>query len=257
MQLFFLELFYFGVANARASAFGAYLLCILLIVRFVPIPYIHPYDFVFIAAVSYQVVALVLKKETWREFAVIGIFHVLATSMELFKTSSAIGSWQYPAVSAAVFAIGTVPLFSGFLYSAVGSYISRAMQYLDLRYKDMPQQQHMLIVSAAIYINFFSHHFLVDMRYVIFAYVFFIFYKTKIYFRTYRTQRCMPLLLAAFLTACFVWIGENVGTFSGAWLYPNQLVTWEIVSLEKIGSWFLLLILSFSLVTIVHKNRRE
>jgi uncharacterized membrane protein YoaT (DUF817 family) len=187
VRLFLIKLWHFGIANGRASAFGIYLSCVLLFTRFVSIPSIHPYDFIFIAAISYQAVALLLRKETWREFAVIGVFHVLATGMELFKTNPAIGSWTYPAISGATFVIGTVPLFSGFLYSAVGNYISRAMRYLDLEYRLMPQYYHLWIVSALVYINFFTHHFTIDIRYVIFAYVFFIFYKTKIYFRAYRS----------------------------------------------------------------------
>lgn len=255
MQMFIITLLHFGIANARASAFGAYLLSILLLTKFVSIPFLHPYDFIFIAAVSYQTVALLLGKEPWQEFAVIGTFHLLATIMELFKTSASIGSWTYPGISGALFAVGTVPLFSGFLYSAVGSYISRAMRYLHLEYRAMPKHYHLWIASVAIYLNFFTHHFVFDIRYVILAYVFFIFYKTKVHFRTHRARQHMPLLFSAFLVAIFVWVGENVGTFANVWLYPHQYTGWELVSAQKIGSWFLLLILSFSLVTIVHKDR--
>jgi uncharacterized membrane protein YoaT (DUF817 family) len=65
----------------------------------------------------------------------------------------------------------------------------------------------------------------------------------------------MPLLLTAVLTAFFIWIAENVGTFTKIWLYPSQIGEWHIVHFEKLGSWFLLLILSFALVSIIYRDR--
>jgi uncharacterized membrane protein YoaT (DUF817 family) len=64
----------------------------------------------------------------------------------------------------------------------------------------------------------------------------------------------MPLVVAALLTAFFLWIAENVGTLTGTWLYPGQK-GWQLVSLAKLGSWYLLLYLSFVLVTLVHRPR--
>lgn len=48
---------------------------------------------------------------------VIALFHLVAMGMEIFKTHPSIGSWQYPEE----FRIGimNVPLFAGFMYSAV------------------------------------------------------------------------------------------------------------------------------------------
>ncbi|MEO6606855.1 MAG: DUF817 family protein, partial [Aestuariivirga sp.] len=37
------------------------------------------------------------------------------------------------------------------------------------------------------------------------------------------------------------------------WLYPNQKHGWELVSFSKFGSWFLLMIISFVLVNVMHK----
>jgi uncharacterized membrane protein YoaT (DUF817 family) len=61
----------------------------------------------------------------------------------------------------------------------------------------------------------------------------------------------MPMLLGAVLVALFIWIAENVGTFSRAWLYPSQHAAWAPVSLAKIGAWYLLMIISFVLVSLV------
>lgn len=250
-----IELWYFFLANLRASYFGAFLLSVFLLTEVVTIPFISRYDFIFLSAVGFQVCALLFRFERPREFLVILIFHVLATGMELFKTHPAIGSWAYPAVGSAVFALGSVPLFSGFLYSAVGSYISRAFIFLKLSYERFPAYYHLWFLAVLIYVNFFTHHFIYDIRYFLFAYVCIVFWRTKLHFRVYRTERTMPILLSVVLVALFVWFAENIGTLTSVWLYPSQREYWHLVSFNKMGSWFLLLILSFALVSIIYRDK--
>lgn len=249
------ELWHFGIANARASAFGAFLIAVFLATEVVSVPFISRYDVIFLAAVGFQLCALIFRFESLREFSVIIIFHLLATGMELFKTHPAIGSWVYPGLSGTIFALGTVPLFTGFLYSAIGSYISRAFVFLKLSYENFPAQSHLWILAVLIYLNFFTHHYTFDIRYILFAYVLVVFWKTTIYFQVYEKRRSMPFALAALLTAFFVWIAENIGTFTKIWLYPSQIAEWHLVSFAKMGSWFLLLILSFALVSIIYKDK--
>jgi len=59
----------------------------------------------------------------------------------------------------------------------------------------------------------------------------------------------MPLVLSFFLIGFFIWIAENITTFFGAWQYPNQRETWNLVHLSKISSWFLLVVISIMIVT--------
>ena len=66
----------------------------------------------------------------------------------------------------------------------------------------------------------------------------------------------MPLVLGFCLVASFIWIVENIGTFTAAWLYPHQAKGWEMVRLGKYGSWFLLMIISFILVSFVHPPKK-
>lgn len=47
----------------------------------------------------------------------------------------------------------------------------------------------------------------------------------------------------------FIWLAENIATWSNAWLYPSQLGGWHLVSPAKLASWFLLMIISVVLVT--------
>ena len=58
------------------------------------------------------------------------------------------------------------------------------------------------------------------------------------------------------LTAFFIWVAENLGTLTRAWLYPSQHDGWRLVGIEKLGSWYLLMLLSFVLVTLVHRPRK-
>ncbi len=257
MKASLFELWYFFIANLRASYFAAFLLSVFLLTEIVTIPLISRYDFIFLAAVSYQIFSLLFRLERLKEFFAIILFHLLATVMELFKTHPSIGSWAYPAVGSAIFALASVPLFSGFLYSAVGSYISRAFIFLKLSYTRFPAYFHLWILASLTYLNFFTHHFFYDIRYILFAYVFIIFWKTKVYFQVYKNQRSIPFLLTVILTAFFVWIAENIGTFTHIWLYPSQLERWHLVSFNKLGSWFLLLILSFALISIIYRDKLQ
>ncbi len=255
MRSFITELWHFFVANLRASLFGAFLLSLFLITEMVTVPFISRYDFIFLSAVAFQLCALAFKLESRREFFVIFIFHILATGMELFKTNPAIGSWMYPGRDGVIFMLSTVPLFTGFLYSAIGSYISRAFIFLNLRFERFPAYYHLWVLATLIYLNFFTHHFIYDIRYFLFVYTVILFWRTKVRFQVYKKVRSMPFLLTSFLTSLFVWIAENIGTFTSIWLYPSQLEYWHVVSFGKMGSWFLLLILSFALVTIIYRDK--
>lgn len=68
------------------------------------------------------------------------------------------------------------------------------------------------------------------------------------HFTSLRVERKMPLVLSFLLTGSFIWIAENIGTFFGAWVYPNQTRQWAIVGPAKISSWTLLVIISFIIV---------
>lgn len=241
----------FGVKQAWACLFGGALLCLIIATK-----YLWPadaalarYDFLFIAALSLQIFLIAAKLETVEEAKVIFIFHIVGTAMEIFKTAH--GSWMYPEES--LIRIGGVPLFSGFMYAAVGSYIARATRIFRLSYTGHPAQGIVGVLAVAIYVNFFAHHYLPDARGFIFLLVGAAFGRTWVYFTPGRTEHRMPLLIGFCLVAFFIWIGENIGTFTSSWLYPAQQGHWAPVSFGKLGSWFLLMIISFALVGIVHR----
>ena len=211
------------------------------------------YDLLVLVAVAIQIGMLALRLETLAEARVILAFHIVGTVMEIFKTH--MGSWSYPEPS--LLRLGGVPLFSGFMYAAVGSYLARVWRGFDFRFTHYPPPWTTLVLAGAIYANFFAHHFLPDLRLGLFAATLLLFARTTIQFRPFRIDRSMPLLLGWLLVALFIWFAENIGTYSHAWLYPAQAGGWTLVPPAKLGAWYLLMIISFVLVATLHGGDRQ
>lgn len=249
------ELVCFGVKQASACLFGGLMVTLLLATwRWYPATApLARYDFLTLAAIAIQLSLLVLRLESLEEAKVILLFHGVGTLMELFKT--AMGSWSYP--EASLLRLGGVPLFSGFMYASIGSYIARAWRLFDFRFSRHPPFGATVLLAAAIYLNFFTHHFLPDARPVLFAALVLLFGRSWVHYRIRRVHRRMPLLLGFGLVALFIWLAENVGTFSKAWLYPAQRHAWSMVPVGKLGAWLLLMIVSYVLVSAVHRQGRS
>jgi len=243
----------FGIKQAWVCLFGGLMVALLIVTHFYyPTGASLPrYDALTIAAVLIQILLIALGLEEWDEVAVILLFHVAGTCMELFKT--AVGSWIYPEF--AYLRIGGVPLFTGFMYASVGSYITRACRGFDLRFSNHPSLAVTVPLAIAIYANFFLHHYLPDVRYWLIAGIAIVFRRCSVFFLIDRTYHRMPLLLGFALIAVFIWFAENVGTYSHAWLYPSQMQGWAMVSVGKLGSWFMLTIMSYVMVTWVYRPR--
>lgn len=244
------EFLRFGVKQGWACLFGGLLLALLVGTHlFWPAQApIHRYDALFAAAVAIQFVLLATRMESWAEAWVILIFHGIGTLMEIHKT--AIGAWVYP--EPAVLRIGGVPLFTGFMYAAVGSYLARVWRLFDFRFTRHPSLGTLSILSVAIYINFITNASGYDLRTGLIAVAAILFAPTIVHFKIWHRRRAMPLLLGLGLVALFIWFAENVGTLTGTWLYPNQMAHWRPVSVAKLSSWFLLMIVSYTLVAQVN-----
>lgn len=247
------EFLRFGMKQAWACLFGGIMVALMIGTHYwypASMP-LARYDFLFIAAVMVQIILLSTKLETFDEAKVILLYHIVGTAMELFKTS--VGSWIYP--EANIFRIAGVPLFTGFMYSCIGSYLFRVWRIFDFRFTHHPPGWALVVLSVGIYVNFFAHHYIPDARLALFAVTIFLFRKTRIYYRVWQNYRSMPLLLGLLLVSLFIWFSENIGTFSKTWLYPSQLNGWSMVSFAKLGSWFLLLIVSYTMVALFNKPR--
>jgi uncharacterized membrane protein YoaT (DUF817 family) len=242
----------FGIKQAWACLFGGAMLALLL-ATFLFYPQDAPlsrYDFLVLAAIAIQAIMLLSGLETWEEARIILVFHIVGTLMELFKTQA--GSWIYPEDS--LLRIGAVPLFSGFMYAAVGSYLARVWRIFAFRFTHFPPLWLQGLLAAIIYVNFFAHHWLPDVRLALFAATLLIYGRAWVRFRPDAAWRSMPLIVGFLLVALFIWFAENLGTFARAWAYPGQEDGWEMVSFAKLGSWYLLMIISFVLVATVHRT---
>jgi len=133
----------------------------------------------------------------------------------------------------------------------------QSWRILNLQLEHYPNYWFSVPLCAAIYINFFTNHYYPDMRIVLIPLVFVIFLRTRVYFTVWRgIRRHMPLVLSFALIGFFIWVAENMATFLGAWVYPQQTGQWRAVSIQKFSSWFLLVIISFLIVADL-KHVRE
>ena len=240
------EFLVFGFKEAAACVFAGSFLFLLAISGHINIPGLHRYDFLFLSAIAIQIVLIVARLETWREVAVLSLFHLIGMGLELYKTSPAIRSWSYPEQS--FFHIRTVPLYSGFMYASVASYIMQAWRIMRVKMTAFPPFPLAVGLCAAIYANFFTNHYMVDLRWPLAGCVLILFWRTQIYFVVTTKQRRMPIAISFVLIAFFIWVAENIATYFGAWQYPHQKHQWAIVGPNKISSWMLLVIISFIIV---------
>lgn len=249
----FVEFLVFGAKQAWACLFGFLLLLVIVAARlwYPEDAALDRNDVLTLAAVLIQVLMLAARLETVGELRVIVLFHVAGTVMELFKTD--VGSWLYE--PGGVLRIAGVPLFSGFMYAAVGSYMVRVYRLFDLRFDRYPRRWVTALIAAGIYANFFAHHYWVDLRWLLIAAVVVVYWPTVMQARLLRVRIDVPILAAFGGVAVFIWLAENIATWAGAWSYPGQVDGWEPVSVAKLGSWFMLMIVSVVLVTWVYPPR--
>ncbi|OGO88599.1 MAG: hypothetical protein A2Y24_06105 [Clostridiales bacterium GWE2_32_10] len=237
-------LVYFGIQQALSCIFPASIFIILAVSKLVHIPYLYRYDFILIACLIVQLLMVYFKLETIDELKVICLFHILGLCLEVYKVH--MGSWAYPEY--AFTKIGEVPLYSGFMYASVASYICQSWKRLELKFLNWPSKYIMYPIAIIIYLNFFTHHFMFDMRWVITAGLVLVLWKSVVEFKVSTKQYRMPLILSFLFIGFFIWVAENISTYFGAWKYPDQIKIWNMVHISKISSWFLLVIISIIIV---------
>ena len=243
---FALEFLYFGIKQARACLFvGLFFAAVFSIPR-AGVGGLPRYDVLLLIALGIQGWMVWTKLETLDELKAIFLFHLVGFALEVFKTSNAIKSWSYP--DFAYSKLFGVPLFSGFMYAAVGSYIIQAWRLFDLRVHHHPPYWMAAAMAILIYANFFTHHYIGDYRWYIAACALGLYARATVVFRSLDRERAMPLLSSFVLIGFFIWLAENISTFFGVWKYPNQLGAWSTVHLGKWSSWSLLVIMTFTIV---------
>jgi len=245
MKQYFIHFFYFVYYEALSCAFPVFIFLTLALSHLIPHVIIPRYDFVLILCILFQIFLLYFHLETKQEFLMSLLFHGIGLELELFKVH--MGSWSYP--EDAYTKIAGVPLYSGFMYASVASYIIHAWNRFHLRLFYMPSFFLSTILCSAIYLNFFTHHFMYDFRWVLVGLLVIVYRKTIVIFTIKEQTYNMSAMLSLVLISLFIWFAENISTFLGAWKYPNQMTSWALVHIGKINSWFLLVMISFIIVS--------
>jgi uncharacterized membrane protein YoaT (DUF817 family) len=243
---FVVEFLAFGIKEVRACIFAGLFFVAVFTVPRAGLLHVPRYDLLLLIALAIQLGMVWTKLETWDELKAITLFHLIGFCLEVFKTSGPIRSWSYP--DFAYTKVFGVPLFSGFMYAAVGSYIIQCWRLFDLRIRHHPPYWMAAVVAIAIYANFFTHHYIPDLRWYLAALALGLYARTTVVFRPLDRDRRMPLLLAFVLIGFFIWLAENISTFFGIWRYPNQLGAWTAVHVGKWSSWSLLVVMTFTIV---------
>ncbi|GGW41870.1 DUF817 domain-containing protein [Streptomyces xantholiticus] len=237
------QLLRFTLLEARCCAFAVALIGGIAVSALLPELPVARYDLLLIYGLALAVLARKLGWDSPRDTAVIAVCHLIGLVFELVKVR--MGSWSYP--EEAVTKIAGVPLYGGFLYAAVGSYVCRAWHLFDLRLGGY-RPRVMAVLAGAVYLNFFTHHWLPDARWILAALLLCATAGTRVRFRVGEQDHRMPLALSFVLIGFFLWIAENISTYAGAWTYPDQLAGWQPVSVAKFGAWALLITVTFVLV---------
>ncbi|MFF0201321.1 DUF817 domain-containing protein [Streptomyces sp. NPDC005017] len=237
------QLVRFGLVQARCCSFAGLLLAGIGASRLLPELPVPRYDLVLVYGVLLTLVARKAGWETGRDAAVIAVCHVVGLLFELVKVR--MGSWSYP--EDALTKVAGVPLYGGFMYAAVASYVCRARRLMKLRLRRY-RATATTVVAAAIYLNFFTHHWAPDLRWPLALAMVAATAGTWVGFRVGDHRYRMPLALSFVLIGFFLWVAENTATYAGAWSYPQQLDGWQPVPLTKFGAWSLLISVTFVLV---------
>jgi uncharacterized membrane protein YoaT (DUF817 family) len=239
------QLLDFAWTQTRACAFAIALMSGVAVSTLLPHLPVARYDLLVAYGVLLTFVFWIRGWENGRDVAVIAVCHVIGLAFELVKVS--LGSWSYP--EPAVLKFAGVPLYGGFLYAAVGSYVCRAWYLFDLelvRYRPRATA----VVAAAIYVNFFSHHWLPDARWLLAGLLIAVTAGTSVRYTVRGVRRRMPLALSFVLIGFFLWVSENLATYLGAWRYPYQQDGWQPVGPDKFGAWALLISVTFVLAAV-------
>jgi uncharacterized membrane protein YoaT (DUF817 family) len=245
------QLLRFAWIEGQCCLFAALFFLGLGLARLVPLA-IDPADALLIWCLAVTGVLWLVRWETGREVAVIFGFHLVGLALELFKVRQ--GSWSYPDLGVA--SIGGVPLYSGFMYAAVGSYVCQAWRRFSLRitgYRAWATAG----VAVLIYLNFFTSHLVRDVRVPLALALLFVTRRTWVHFTVGPRRYAMPLALSFLLIGFFLWAAENAATFLRAWQYPSQQSVWTLVHAAKLGSWSLLVVVSIVLVAAVKSREGQ
>ena len=232
---------WFVLIEVKCLFFPLAILFGLAVTQAFPIPGVGRYDVMLVYCVGLQAAMVRRGMETPRELWAVGAFHGLGLLLEFQRTAA--GAWSYP--DPGLLRIGRVPLFSGFMYAGVASYLLQAWRRFGLGFDRLPPAALGIALAVAAYASFFVP---VVGRPALIALILLVYARTGVRFTVEGERYRMPLALAFALVGGAIWVGENAGTFLGAWRYPHQAAGWRPVEGGKAAAWLLLVVVGFTVV---------
>ncbi|MBV2240871.1 DUF817 domain-containing protein [Bacillus inaquosorum] len=216
-----------------------------------PLPFLPRYDWSLIICVLMQLWMVRSGLETRDELKVITLFHLIGLALELFKVH--MGSWSYPEEGYSK--MFGVPLYSGFMYASVASYLCQAWRRLNVELVKGRRFSSCTACGRDLF-EFFTHHYSIDIRWWLSDLSSL---SLAIMGHIRGEWNSLPYAACTFFCAhrIFIWIAENIATFFGAWTYPNQTDAWSLVHLGKVSSWLLLVIVSFLIVATLKQVKEQ
>jgi uncharacterized membrane protein YoaT (DUF817 family) len=238
------QLLRFAWLEALSCAYAVALFAGMAAIELLPTAPVAHYDLLLGFGLLLTLAAWATGWERGRNVAAIAGCHLLGLALELVKVRA--GSWSYP--HPALTKVGGVPLYSGFMYAAVGSFVCASWRLLRLRLSGY-RPRLMVLLAAAAYANFLTDRWWPDLRWPIALLLVLATARTTVHFTVGARRYRMPLALSFTLIGFFLWLAENIATALGAWRYPYQLHAWQPVSVAVWSSWALLIVVVFVLVT--------
>lgn len=198
---------------------------------------ISRYDFMSLLLTAIYSVFFICGWRNTKQLLTHSVVHCCGLLFEVYKVGQL--SWVYP--DQGWLMLWDVPFYSGFMYIALVDFICQAMRYSKFQLmKEVPWKLAALLCSM-IYCNFFITHVTdLDFRYLLVAVSAICLYKFPVRMTINKITIHLNLLSLMIVLACMVWLGENLATLGGAWLYLTQLNSWVFVSSHKLVSWYLL-----------------
>ncbi|WP_245576201.1 DUF817 family protein [Deinococcus murrayi] len=238
MARFLRLLAHFTAVQALCCTFALSVVGLLALSRALPLEDwgLARYDFLLLGCLLVQGALVWTRFETPREALALLLFHALGFGLEAHRV--ALGAWAYP--EEAVGKVLGVPLYAGFMYASVGSYVAQAWQRCELRLSGEPPLTWQVGLVGATYAHFLLSAGL-EVRLGLTAALLLAHRRTRVGFTVGGERLAMSLPLSLTLIAAFVYLAENVATGLGAWVYPHQAGGWRPVHPSKWLAWALML----------------
>ena len=185
------QLLHFTYEQALSCLFPVVIFLTLALSKLITIPGLYRYDFILIVCLLMQWFMYKTRLETKDELKVITVFHLIGLLLEIYKVH--FGSWSYPEEA---YSKVLEFHFTAVLCMRV-SQVTYAKHGEECIYKCIIGQKLFCNTSRSNdLLQFFTHHFIYDFRWVLTLLLFIVFFRTFVEFSLRGVTYKMPLVLS-------------------------------------------------------------